>query len=714
MQKIIQIAFVIVMITSCSQDKTDNTENLSIEYPRTHRDTVVDSYHGKNIADPYRWLEDDHAEATKSWVKAQNAVTEEYLSKIPYRNLIRDRLESLWNYERYSTPFRRGDKYYFFKNDGLQNQSVLYVQETLDGDPSVVLDPNEFSEDGSVALGAISFNKSGDLLAYQISEGGSDWRTIFVKDLHSGQLLMDRIEWVKFSGISWAGDGFYYSRFPTPDTEDRLSGQNSFHKVFYHRLGTDQSADILIMEEPSEPQRNFYCSTTEDERFLCVSASESTSGNALYVKDLNQTTDFKTLVDAFDQDYRVIDNVGDRLFVMTNKDAPNWTLLACDLQDQALTWHTIIPEQQEVLSNVQLIGGKIFAEFLTDAKSVVKAYSYNGDFQEEIKLPGIGSMGPLSGEKDHNFAFYSFTNYTTPTSIYQFDSETLESKLFKKPEIDFDPSQFETVQRFYTSKDGTRIPMFITYKKGIVKNGKNPALLYGYGGFDISITPGFSVSNLILLENGGVYAVANIRGGGEYGKEWHQSGTKEKKQNVFDDFQAAAEFLIRERFTSPAKLAIMGGSNGGLLVGACMTQRPDLFKVAIPRVGVLDMLRYHEFTIGWAWAEDYGRSDDPEAFEYLIKYSPLHNIQKRAYPATFIMTADHDDRVVPAHSFKFAAELQNKQQGNNPTLIRIESSAGHGAGKPTSKLIDENTDMLSFMFYNMGENVTYKSLDQSK
>ncbi|MBK8504532.1 MAG: S9 family peptidase [Saprospiraceae bacterium] len=686
---------------------------MKIDYPLTEQDSVFDDYHGHQIADPYRWLEDDHAENTKSWVTAQNTVTQQYLDQIPYRDLIRKRLEQIWNYERFGTPFKRGGKYYYFKNDGLQNQSVLYVQESLEAPAAVVLDPNSFSVDGTISLGSISFNHQGNKLAYQLSEGGSDWHTIYVKDLTSGSLLADRIEWVKFSGISWAGDGFFYSRFPTPSASDKLSGQNNYHKIYYHQLGTDQSDDRLIIEDAARAQRNHYSMTTEDERFHCISLSESTSGNALYVDDLHHKGKRIVVEETLESDLEVVDNVNEILFIRTNQQAPNWKLIAIDMNaaDKS-NWKTILPESDEVLSGVQLIGHKIFAEYLVDAKSVMKTFDYTGQYLDEVILPAIGSVSGISGTKDDREAFYAFTDYTYPLTIFGLNTESLESRVFKKPTVDFRSEDYQTDQKFYSSKDGTQIPIFITYKKGIKLDGTNPALLYGYGGFDISLTPGFSIPTLVVLENGGIYAVANIRGGGEYGKEWHLAGTKERKQNVFDDFLAAAEFLIHDKYTSPDKLAIMGGSNGGLLVGASMTQRPDLFKVAIPRVGVLDMLRYHEFTIGWAWADDYGRSDNPDDFEYLIKYSPLHNIREMEYPATFIMTADHDDRVVPAHSFKFAAELQSKQQGSNPALIRVETSAGHGAGKPTRKLIEENADMLSFMFYNMNEDVIYKKLDK--
>ena len=708
--------FVILFAVFCacqSNTKKMDFKSPVLEYPETFRDSVVDDYHGHPIADPFRWLEDDHSEPTEAWVDAENHVTQQYLSQIPYRDLLKKRLEELWNFERYGIPFKKGGKYFFLKNDGLQNQSVLYSQTKLDEPAKVVLDPNTFSDDGTIALSSISFNKSGTLLAYQTAEGGSDWQTIYVMDLASDSILRDRIHWVKFSGISWAGNGFYYSRFPTPSAGEKLSGENRFHKIYYHQLGTEQSDDKVIMQNEQVPQRIFFAQTTDDERFLCISSSESTSGNALQVEDLESNVGPVKLVEKFDADYEVLDNVGDRLYLLTNKDAPNRKLQAVDLSHAIQPkWTTILDEQDDVLNRAQIVGGKIFAEYLVDAKSVLRAYSLAGELEGEVNLPGIGSIDGLSGQGDDPELFYSFTNYTTPPTIYSLDAATLKSSVFKEASLKMDIGQFETVQQFYQSKDGTRIPIFITYKKGLKLDGSNPAILYGYGGFNISLTPSFSIPNLVLLENGGVYAVANLRGGGEYGKVWHLAGTKEKKQNVFDDFHAAAEYLINQKYTSSDKLAIMGGSNGGLLVGACMTQRPDLYGVAIPRVGVLDMLRYHEFTIGWAWAEDYGLSENPEDFEYLIKYSPLHNVESRSYPATFIMTADHDDRVVPAHSFKFAAELQSKQQGDNPILIRIETSAGHGAGKPTSKLIEENADMLSFLFYNMDEEIVYKNLDK--
>jgi len=712
----IALAVLFCLISCENQAQIADTfkpKTIEVHYPETRRDNQVDDYHGRDIEDPYRWLEDDHGADTKKWVEAQNAVTEAYLEQIPYRDMIRDRLERLWNYERYGAPFKKGDRYYFFKNDGLQNQNILYAQKDLYGEASIVLDPNSFSEDGTVSLGGFAFNREGNLLAYLTSEGGSDWHTIRIKDLKTGKLLSDKIEWVKFSGVSWHGQGFYYSRFPEPKEGDELSGQNSFHKVFYHRLGTIQKDDKLILDDPERPQRNFFAGTTEDEQFLFVSISESTSGNALKVKDLSSPLSrWISIEENFDSDFRLQDNIGKELYILTNHQAPNWRLIGVDIRHpEEANWREILPEREQVLIGTKLAGGHLVAEHLVDAKSQVKVYDYNGTMLRELSLPGIGSVGEIQGTKDDKVAFYSFTSYTHPTSIYSLDLQSYESDLFKQPNLDINLNDYATEQVFFKSKDGTKVPMFITMKKGLVRDGSNPTLLYGYGGFDISLTPSFSITNTILLENGGIYAVANLRGGGEYGQTWHLAGTKERKQNVFDDFQAAAEYLIEKKYTSPEKLAIMGGSNGGLLVGACMTQRPDLYKVAIPRVGVLDMLRYHQFTIGWAWAEDYGRSDDPNAFDYLVKYSPLHNVREEAYPATMIMTADHDDRVVPAHSFKFAAEMQGKQLGDNAVLIRVETSAGHGAGKPTSKLIEESVDMLSFMFFNMREDIKYPDID---
>jgi len=709
----ILIVLLTIIFISCEMDSSQNLDiaNKEVSYPETRKDTsIVEDYHGTAIADPYRWLEDDHSEETKGWVKAQNQVTNKYLDHIPFRDDIKTRLTGLWNYEKYSSPFKRGDKYYFFKNDGLQNQSVMYGLDELNGEPSLVLDPNKLSDDGTSSLGSISFNHDGRYLAYQVSEGGSDWRKVKIKDLKTGKHLEEELDWLKFTGMSWAGDGFFYSRYPTPENDaGELTQTNEFHKVYYHRLGEPQSKDKVVIENPDKANRNFYAQTTDDERFLIVAEAESTSGNALKVKDLGKNNaPFVSLSEGFDNDFNVIDNIGDKLLVMTNKGAPNFKIVTVDMnRPSESNWVDFIPEASERLRSAQLIGGKLMVSYIKDAKSLVKVYDQNGAFLNDLDLPGIGTVSGFSGKKDENIAFYSFTSFTSPSSIYKLDTDTGKSELFRKSAIDFDAEKYESKQVFFESYDGTKVPMFLTYKKGLKLDGQRPTLLYGYGGFDISILPSFSLTKTILLENDGIYAVVNLRGGGEYGSEWHKAGTKERKQNVFDDFQSAAEYLIDNKYTSSEKLAIEGGSNGGLLVGACMTQRPDLYKVAFPRVGVLDMLRYHKFTIGRAWASDYGTSESAEDFEYLIKYSPLHNVKEQAYPATMVMTADHDDRVVPAHSFKYISELQSKENGASPTLIRIETDAGHGAGKPTDKQIQEATDMISFMFFQMGEEINY-------
>jgi len=694
-----------------NQPKTE-FKTIPVSYPTVDKDTtVVEDYHGNLIADPYRWLEDDNSPETAEWVKAQNQVTFNYLDQIPFRNAIKDRLTELCNYEKSYTPFKKGNFYYFFKNDGLQNQNVLYRMKSLHAVEELVLDPNKFSDDGTASLAGFGISDDSKYMAYQVSEGGSDWRKIYVMDLETGEKLNDKVEWVKFSGVSMKDHGFYYSRYPQPKAGNELDAKNEFHQIWCHKIGTSQSEDIMVFDNPDHPQRNSYGQTTEDENYLVTYTSESTSGNELRVKDISTPGNpMIQLTEGFDSDYSVIDNNGSKLYVMTNKDAGNWKLMAVDVSNpDNPIWSTIIPEAEEVLSGVSVNGGKLIARYMKNASSLIQIHDMDGKKLADFPLPGIGSVSGFSGKKDENEAFYSFTSYTRPSTIYKVDLESLESEVFRAPGVKFDSDAYTTEQVWFTSKDGTKVPMFVTHKKGLKLDGTNPTLLYGYGGFDISLTPGFSLSRTILLENGGVYAVANLRGGGEFGKEWHKAGTKERKQNVFDDFQAAAEHLISAGYTSSDKLAIQGGSNGGLLVGASMTQRPDLFKVALPAVGVLDMLRYHKFTIGWAWAEDYGRSDDPEAFKYLYEYSPLHNVKPAAYPATMVTTADHDDRVVPAHSFKFISELQDKHTGDNPVLIRVETSAGHGAGKPTSKQIEEAADILSFMFYNFGEDVKYES-----
>jgi len=694
-------------LVSCQNEKSAEVkfEKIAVEYPETAMGEVEDDYHGVKVKDPFRWLEDDNSEETMDWVNRQNKVTNSYLEKIPFRDDIKNRLEELWDYEKYSSPFKEGDMYYYFKNDGLQNQYVLYGSKDIKAEGEVVLDPNKFSEDGTSSLGGMAFDQSGTYLAYLVSEGGSDWRTGYVKNVKTGEILDDKLEWIKFSGISWKGDGFYYSRFPEPEEGDELSASNELHSLYYHKLGDDQSEDKLIYQDSEHPKRNAYAGISEDERFLILSISESTSGNELAFMDLEKGNgEFVKVVEGFDADYSFIDNDGDNLLLVTNDGAPKQKAISIDVNDTDRSqWKTIIPETEDPLRGISIVGNKMFATYMHNASTQIKVFDIKGKYLQDLDLPGIGTSGGVSGKKADNYGFYSFTSFTRPSTIYRLNTETLTSEVFRKPSVDFDSDSYETVQKWYTSKDGTKVPMFITMRKGLKLDGKRPTLLYGYGGFDVSLTPSFSLTRLPLLENDGIYALANIRGGGEFGKDWHTAGTKAQKQNVFDDFIAAAEYLIDNDYTSSEKLAIEGGSNGGLLVGATMTQRPELFAVAFPRVGVLDMLRYHEFTIGHFWATDYGRADNPEDFEYLIKYSPLHNVKEAAYPATMIMTADHDDRVVPAHSFKFGAELQRKHNGEDPVLVRIEKSAGHGAGKPTTKIIQEAADAIGFMFYNMDE-----------
>ncbi len=699
------VMIIFMGLTSCE----DGQRTSDISYPETFRDTsIVEDYHGTPIADPYRWLEDDNSPETTDWVKRQNAVTFDYLSDIPFREDFKERLEGLWNYEKLSVPFEKSGVYYQYKNDGLQNQSVLYELDLETKKRKEVLDPNKFSDDGTSSLGGLSFNKDGNLLAYQISEGGSDWRKVEIKDLESGKLLEDKVDWLKFSGISWYKDGFFYSRYPETNDDQALSGENQYHAVYYHKLGDDQKDDILINDNPDHPNRNVYAGTTEDEKYLILGTSESTSGNALSIKDLSSLKNpVQSVVKTFDADYQLSDSEGDMLYFITNKDASKQKLVSLNAKNLAAGFTDVISESKNPLSSVTKVGNKWYAVYIVDASSQIKVFDIQGKFLRDIELPGIGTVGGINANKEGDKIFYAFTSFTVPNTIYSLDANTGASVIYNAPDVDFPVQDYVTEQVWYKSYDGTKVPMFITHKKGLELDGKRPTLLYGYGGFDISILPSFSITRLPLLENGGVYAVANIRGGGEFGSDWHKAGTLGQKQNVFDDFQAAAEYLIEKKYTSSDKLAIEGRSNGGLLVGACMTQRPDLYKVAFPHVGVLDMLRYHNFTIGWAWAGDYGRSDDPEAFKYLKKYSPLHNVKNVAYPATMVTTADHDDRVVPAHSFKFISELQDKHVGDNPVMIRIETSAGHGAGKPTSKRIEESADLLAFMFHNMNEGVKY-------
>ncbi|WP_436484258.1 prolyl oligopeptidase family serine peptidase [Chitinophaga sp. ARDCPP14] len=681
-------------------------QQQTITYPESKKVDTIDNYHGTPIADPYRWLEDDHSPETKAWVDAQNKVTENYLSNIPFRAEIRKRLEELWNYPKNGAPAKHGNYYYFFKNDGLQNQSVLYRSATLGGTPEVFLDPNKLSAAGTTALGSMSFSKDGKYFAYLLSKAGSDWQEGYVINVETRQLLPDKLEWVKFSGLSWKGDGFYYSRYDKPDEQNKLSQKNEFQKVYYHRLGDPQEKDELIHVDKEHPLRNAGVDVTEDERFLILSTSEGTSGRELWYRDLQNPAqkEFTLLVKGFANEPDVIDNDGDKLLVRTNHNAPNYKIVLIDPANPGeANWKVIVPEKKEALQGVGLAGGKLFLSYLKDASTRVYQYDYKGKLEHEVKLPGLGTAGGFGSKKEDKEFFYTYTSFVTPPAVYKYDVATGVSTLYNKAEVKFNPAEYETKQVFFKSADGESVPIFLSYKKGIRLNGNNPVLLYGYGGFNIAMTPSFSVSNLYFMEQGGIYAVVSLRGGSEYGEAWHKAGMMEKKQNVFNDFIGAAEYLVKAKYTNPGKIAIRGGSNGGLLVGACMTQRPELFKVALPAVGVMDMLRFQKFTIGWAWAVEYGSSDHAEQFKYLLKYSPLHNLKPgTAYPATLITTADHDDRVVPAHSFKFAATLQADNAGPNPTLIRIETQAGHGAGKPTSKMIDEAADIWAFTMYNLG------------
>ena len=695
---IVTSLFLLIMTTAFSQSK--------IKYPKTAKDNVVDTYFGVQVKEPYRWLENDTSVATSAWVKQQNRVTKDYLSQIPFRDKLKDRLTALYNYPKYSSPFKKNGQYYYYKNNGLQNQSVLYHQATLSSEPEMLLDPNTLSTDGTVALSNIAFSKDGKYLGYAIARSGSDWNEIFVLDVATHKLLPDHIKWSKSSQIAWQGNGFYYSAFDAPEAGKEYSNKNEYEKVYFHTVGQEQSQDKLIYEDKQHALRECYAGVTEDEKFLFISITETTTGNGLLMKDLgNPNASFVELAPGFDNDYSVIDNVNGKLYMLTNWKAPKNRLMEVDPANPAReNWKEIIPQSDNVLERATVIGGKIMAEYMKDAANHAYAFDLSGKKLYEVKLPTLGSLNGFSGDKDDNEAFYVFTSYTFPPTIYIFDAAKNSSIVFHKAEVKFNPDEYVCEQIFYTSKDGTKVPMSITYKKGIKRDSKNPLMLYGYGGFNISLNPAFSVVRIPFLENGGIYVVANIRGGGEYGEAWHLAGTKMHKQNVFDDFIGAAEYLIAKGYTSSKKLAIDGGSNGGLLVGACLTQRPDLYAVAVPEVGVLDMLRYHLFTIGWSWTSDYGNSgESKEMFEYLKGYSPLHNVKSGVkYPATLVMTGDHDDRVVPAHSFKFAATLQADNAGTKPTLIRIDSKAGHGAGKPIGKLIEAQADMWSFVMWNLG------------
>ena len=689
-----------LIVSSCKSPEKGN-----IVYPETKKVDVNDNYFGTVVADPYRWLEDDNSEETAAWVEAQNRVTFAYLSRIPYRDKIRERLTEMWNYEKYTAPFKEGDFTYFYKNDGLQNQYVVYRQKD-GGEPEMFIDPNKFSEDGTTSLSTLSFSDDGSLAVYAISEGGSDWRKVIVMDAISKEVKGDTIKDVKFSDLACKGnEGFYYSSYDKPEGNE-LSAKTDHHKLYFHKLGTSQEEDKLVFGADRK-RRYVTGSVTEDGKYLVISASVSTTGNELYIKDLsNPGSELVCVVDNFDNDHYVIDNEDSKLFILTNLNAPNRRIITVDAGDPGVeNWVDLIPETENVLMP-STGSGYLFAQYMIDALSKVMQYDYEGNMIREIELPGIGTASGFGGKKEDSELYFTFTNYITPGTIFSLNPESGETDVYKKPDVDFNSDDYESEQIFYTSKDGAKIPMIINYKKGTVMNGKNPTILYGYGGFNISITPSFSITTAYWLEMGGIYAVPNIRGGGEYGEEWHLAGTRMNKQNVFDDFIAAGEYLCENDYTSSDFLAISGASNGGLLVGAVMTQRPDLMKVALPAVGVLDMLRYHKFTAGAGWAFDYGTSEESEEmFRYLLDYSPVHNVKEGTeYPATLITTADHDDRVVPAHSFKFTAELQEKQAGHNPVLIRIETMAGHGAGTPVSKTIDQYTDIFGFTLYSMDIN----------
>jgi prolyl oligopeptidase len=682
--------------------------SAQITYPETMRGNVTDTFFGTEVSDPYRWLEDDLSNDTKSWITAQNEITFGYLDAIPFRDAIADRLTQLWNYERQSAPFKRGDFYYYYRNDGLQNHSVLYrTRDLSSGEEEVFLDPNTFSEDGTTSLAGLSFSQDATLAAYAISIGGSDWRNVLFVDVATREVIGETLKNVKFSGISWfRNEGVFYSSYEQPDGSV-LSAMTDQHNLYFHRVGTPQSEDELIFGGPQTPRRYIFGGVTEDHRYLVIGAAVSTTGDEVYIKDLSDWQSVvQPVVTGFDHSHNVVDIIDDRILLYTNNDAPNYRLVEVPMGAFAKeNWKDVIPGGDHVLS-VSSAGGSLFASYLIDVQTVVRQFDYNGNFIREVDLPSIGTAGGFSGYRDDKELYYSFTSFTYPAAIYRYDIHTGASELYWRPQIDFDPEAYVTEQVFYESHDGTRVPMFITYKKGLELDGSNPTYLYGYGGFNVSLRPSFSISRLVWLENGGIYAQPNIRGGGEYGRDWHLAGTKLNKQNVFDDFIAAAEYLVTAKYTSPDKLAIAGGSNGGLLVAAAMLQRPDLFAVALPAVGVLDMLRYHTFTAGAGWAFDYGTAEESEEmFRYLLGYSPVHNVaQGVAYPATLITTGDHDDRVVPAHSYKFAAALQYGHAGDQPVMIRIETLAGHGAGKPTSMIIRELADIYAFTWINMGVN----------
>ena len=677
----------------------------NIQYPKAVKDGTTDNYFGTTVADPYRWLENDTSVQTAAWVEAENKITNAYLSEIPFRQKLLNRMTELMNYEKIGAPRKRHGKWYFYKNNGLQNQSVLYVMDELGAAPRVFLDPNTLSTDGTVALKGVSFSNNGRWAAYSISRSGSDWQEFFVIDLQTGRQLEDHIQWAKFSGAAWQGDGFYYSAYDAPVAGKEFSNVNETHKIYYHKVGTPQSEDVLFYQNPAYPKRFYTIDVNEEETMMYLYESGAGAGNNLFVRDLRQPgSQLIQMTSDMDYQYSPVYEDGDRLFLFTNYGAPKGRIMVTDIHHPGLNdWQELIPEQQNTLNDVNVINRQLILTYMQDASDHAFVYGLDGRLRHEVQLPSVGSVG-FTGDQKEPECFYTFTSFTQPGTVYRYDMASNKSELYTAPKVKFRQEEYTSEQVFFQSKDGTRIPMFLTYKKGLKRNGKNPVFLYGYGGFNVSLNPGFSPVRIPFLESGGIYSQVTLRGGGEYGEEWHQAGTKMQKQNVFDDFIGAAEWLIREGYTSKEKLAIVGGSNGGLLVGACMTQRPDLFRVAIPQVGVMDMLRYHKFTIGWNWASDYGTSEDSkEMFDYLRAYSPLHNLKPgTAYPATLVTTADHDDRVVPAHSFKFAATLQECHQGPNPVLIRIDTKAGHGGGKPLAKVLEEQADIYGFIMYNVG------------
>lgn len=691
-----------IWFSSCTDSK--------IDYPETKKVDQLDEYFGVKVEDSYRWLEDDRSEETENWVIAQNKVTFDYLAKIPFREKIKNRLTELYDFETMGSPVKKGDAYFFFKNTGLQDQPVLFKQNLLE-EATILIDPNKLSEDGTVAMSKdFAISKDGKYIAYQISRGGSDWHEIFVRNIETGEDLDDCVKWVKFSNIAWYKNGFFYSRYPTQKEGEELSGINKFHKIFYHKLGIPAIDDKIIFENKNYPLRNYSADVSGDEKYLFVYETESTSGNNLYVKNLQKKDAFVKLTTGFNYDYEVLDQVGDNLIVLTNYNAPKYKLVRINVNTLNIgNWIDVLPEKKDVLKECALAGDNIIALYMQDAKTKLEVYNIKGDYLYDIELPTLGSVSDINSSVNSNEVFYKFKSFTVAPTIFKYDVENNSGEVYFEPALDFDASEYETKQIFFEGKDGIKVPMFIVHKKGLKLDGKNPTLLYAYGGFNASLLPSFKTDRLIWLENNGVYALANIRGGGEYGENWHKAGVRLNKQNVFDDFIAASEYLINEQYTSPKKLTIRGGSNGGLLIGAVINQRPDLYKVAFPEVGVMDMLRFHLFTIGWAWVNEYGSSENAIQFENLYNYSPLHNIQDDIdYPAVMVITADHDDRVVPAHSFKYIATLQEKYDGRNPVLIRIQTKAGHSAGKPISVRIEEAADKWSFAFYNMGETPIYK------